>query len=219
MAKKKRRGKSAKEIEEISQRLYAGSSAPASKKSDDPAKGPTVSKEALEAIIERLHEKDPHLKRNELIEKAHQNYDKDRGENFGYQGGKDKENMEALTGRLFIANYVNRNVDKGAAKAESDKKVTKDELEAITSRLFIQDYANKNIVAKQAFYDSILNKKKADEKVLKAEEQEEAITRLANKSREPAECNKELRGKKTYVEKGIYGTYALVDPTICSAVV
>ena len=97
MVKKKRRGKTSKEIDEISQRLYGGT--PSTKKPEEPSKGRSVSKEEQEATIERLYEKDPHLKRKELMEKAQQTYDKDRGEEWGYQKIKDKDAMEALTGR------------------------------------------------------------------------------------------------------------------------
>ena len=112
---------------------------------------------------------------------------------------------------------MNRNEDKGGAKGVETKKVTKDELEEITSRLFIQNYANKNIVLEKTYYDGILNKKKAEEKVMKKDEQDETIVRLANKTRDPAECNKDMKGTKTYRDKGIFGTYALVDPSICKA--
>ena len=215
MAKTNRQGKSAKEIKEISERLYGSASKSTVKKNDEPSKGIVVTKQQLDETVNRLFEKDPYQKKTELAAKAHQARENERPDNMGFQQTKDNDGIEEITKRLFIADYVNRNIQAHAPPA-AENTITADELEAITTRLFIKNYANKNIDNNKAFYDSILNKKKAGEKVIHKDEWDDMVARLGKMTRDPAESNKELRGTQTFVNKGIYGTYALVSPEVCS---
>lgn len=212
MSKKNVKGLTAKDIDEISERLYKGPTNPSPKKQDEATKQ-VLTKEKMEELTNRLFQKDPQSKKKELAEKGEQARQKDRPENMGYQA-KEKNDIEEVTKRLFIADYVNRNVPAGG-KAAPDKTVTAEERDAIVNRLYIANYSNKNIAENKAFYDTILNKKKATEKVMNRGECEETAARLYKMVRPPAESNKELRGVQTYMSKGIYGTYAMTAPQEC----
>ena len=208
MAKQWHRFRSSTEMDKLSQRLYAASRYT----TKDLLTRGKVSKEELEKIYKRLYVKDPHGKRRELIKKAHPKFDKDQGKYYGHQDGLDKETIDDLTKRLSVADYVNRNIDKGANVINDNIKVTRKKFEASTFRLFVRNHSNRNEVLKKKFYDDVMNGKKENDKVLNKEEQFETTSRLSTLERDPAESNKELRGRKNYLEKGIYGTYAALDP-------
>ena len=217
MAEQWTNGRSSKEIKNISQRLYAGKSYPPKSKQEVSAEQPKpkVSKEQLEEIVNRLYVEDPYIKRKELSDRFQQQFEVERGENFGFQ--KKLGNIEILTKRLFVADYVSRHINKNnlSEKVDSGRKLSQREVEASTRRLFVGDYSNRHEVRHKKFYDDLMMKKKSGEKVLSTEEQDGSIARLSNKTRDPAECNKELRGQKTYEEKGILGTYIVIDPAVC----
>lgn len=208
---KKQAKKTAKEIQAITERLHGSAPSNMQRKKEDALKsGKSLSKEEVDSCVERLFQKDPDAKRKELEQKFNQNADKERPDSLGWQK-VNKEDLDATTSRLFVADYTNRFAKKDAPVKTSDKEMSKDEYEAMVERLHVKNYNNKNIVKNTEFYDQILNKKKATEKVLSKEEFDEAVARLGKVTREPAGCNKELLGKKAYEEKGIYGTYALIE--------
>ena len=99
-----KQGKTLKEINAISERLYNSSNANTTRltKKDMPGKstGKRMSKDELNSMVERLHESDPNAKRKELGEKHNMNFDKERPENMGWQK-KEKEEIDALTTRLL----------------------------------------------------------------------------------------------------------------------
>lgn len=211
MSTKNKQGKTLKEINSISERLHgSGNSNTIRLQQNNTSSngGKQPSKEEIEAMVQRLHEKDPNAKRKELQEKHDLNTEKERPDNLGWQKAS-KEDVNSLTSRLFIADYTNRNVGKQNSSSVKDKEMTKEEFDAAVERLFVSDYSNKNITKNQQFYDLIMNKKKAEEKTLTKEEWDEAVARLSKMTRDPASCNKEMLGKKTYTERGIYGTYAM----------
>lgn len=208
---KKQVKKTAKEIQAITDRLHGTSPANMQRsKNDDQKPGKQLSKDEVDSCVERLFQKDPDAKRRELETKFNQNADKERPDNLGWQKIS-KEDLDATTSRLFVPDYANRFSKKDTVVKSSDKEMSKEEHEAMIDRLHVKNYNNKNVVKNKEFYDHILNKKKAEEKVLTKEEFDEAVARLSKVTREPASCNKELLGKKTYEEKGIYGTYAMND--------
>lgn len=203
--------KTLKEINAISERLYSSSNANTTRltKKEMPGKtGKHLSKDDMNSMVERLHESDPNAKRKELGEKHNMNFDKERPENMGWQK-KEKEEIDAVTSRLFVADYNNRNLGKQTVPKVTDKELSKEEFDGMVERLFISGYSNRNLVKNQQFYDLIMNKKKAEEKSLNKEEVEETLGRLSKQTREPAECNKDMLGKQTYNAKGIYGTHAM----------
>ena len=205
-----------KEVSAISQRLYSTSQHCSKHSANIEEETTKASKETIDSSIERLHLKDPYAKREELVEKAHHDSKNDRGKYYDHQ---DKvECVGRVTKRLFNADYVNRNVHKEVVTVKDEKKLTRKDLDASTNRLFIKDYTKRNEVLHQRFYRDALSKKKSDEKVLKSEEQVEASKRLSTVKRDPAECNKELRGKRNFNDKGIYGTYAVTDPCVYKAI-
>lgn len=209
MPKKNKQGKTAKEIRQISERLYESKRANQQRPQDATSKGIVLEKKEIDEIVGRLYEKDPNGKRKELSEKAYAAKENDRPGGMGWQK-KNKKDVEDLTERLFIPNYNNRNVRTDAPK-NSGNTVTKSEMDEIIERLFISNYSNKNIENNKSFYDQILNKKKANEKEIKKEELDEMVGRLSRMTRVPAECNTDMRGRETYKKTGIFGTYALTQ--------
>jgi len=208
---KNKQGKTLKEINEISERLYSSGNANTTRiktKETSGANAKQMSKEDLNTMVERLHAVDTNAKRTELNEKHYMNMEKERPDNLGWQK-IDKGEIDTVTSRLFIADYSNRNVGKQAAIKVKDKEMTKEDFDAMVDRLFISGYSNRNLVKNKQFYDTILNKKKAEEKIRGKEDFEESVARLTKVAREPAECNKALLGKQAYTAKGIYGTLAL----------
>ena len=165
--------------------------------------------------VDRLHVKDPYRKRRNLVEENNESEKTEESKNLT------EEEVNAVTERLFIADYVNRHLCMNEVTNTNDnqKSLTQEELEESTKRLFIEDYSNRNEALHRTFYEDLMKKKKDEEKILSSGEQVEATLRLSKTTREPAECNKELRGRKMYEMKGIYGTYALVDPNVCKAIV
>ena len=210
MPVRKKQTKTWKEIKEITERLHNSSNANTTRsKTDSSGKsGKSMKKDEINNMVERLHASDPHAKRNELISKHNVEFDKTHSDKLGWQT-KEQEEINAMTNRLFVADYTNRNVGKEKVNKVKDVELSKDEFEGMVSRLFISEYSNRNLLKNKQFYDVIMNKKKAGEKTLTKEEMEESLGRLAKTVREPAECNKEMFGKQAYVAKGIYGTYAM----------
>ena len=206
----KKQVKTWKEIKEISERLHNSSNANTTriKTNGFRKSGKSMKKNEINTMVERLHDSDPNAKRKELMEKHNAEFDKNRSDQLGWQT-KEKDEINALTNRLFVADYTNRNVGKQTANKVKDAELSKDEFDGMVNRLFISEYSNRNLVKNQQFYDQILSKKRAGEKTLSKEELEETLGRLTKVIREPAECNKEMFGKQAYVAKGIYGSYAM----------
>lgn len=208
--KKKQQVKTRKEIEAISERLYNSSNANTTRTKTESAgkSGKHMKKDEINTMVDRLHDSDPKTKRQELIDRHNAEFDKAHSVELGWSK-KDKGEIDALTTRLFVADYSNRHEGKQTTNKVKDAELSKDEFDGMVERLFISGYSNRNIVKNKAFYDQVMNKKKAEEKTLTHEEMEESLGRLTKALREPAECNKDMLGKQAYKSKGIFGTYAM----------
>ena len=92
MPKKNKNGKTAKEVREISERLYGSSPANHIRKDED-NKGIVLKKGEVDIIVDQLYEKDPNKKRIELSDKAQSTALSDRAGCMGYQE-RSKEEIE-----------------------------------------------------------------------------------------------------------------------------
>ena len=144
--------RSAKEIQQITDRLYG--SAPANTQRNTAAQNKPqkiLSKEEIDSCVDRLFDKNFDSKRKELQERHHQNFDKTRSEKYGWQK-VNKEELEATTSRLFVADYTKRFVDKQPPRPKiADKEMSKEEYEAAIERLHVKNYNNKNLTKNKEF--------------------------------------------------------------------